>query len=123
MRAHVLFVSLILISCSYLVSVDAGKPKTRGNTKRKTAVAAREYNRKRRECDASVTECEYEQYDRDNCVLRCISQPCFQSIYANDPLEDGEVDETRSRAYKKCAKEQFKDVLIPLSKQSKQTNA
>ncbi len=39
-----------------------------------------------------------------NCVHACISQSCFDEIYAEEPLEDGEVDSKRSRLFQSCAR-------------------
>jgi hypothetical protein len=39
-----------------------------------------------------------------NCVHACISQTCFDEVYAEEPLEDGEVDSKRARAFQSCAR-------------------
>ena len=36
-----------------------------------------------------------------NCVHACISQTCFDEVYAEEPLEDGEVDSKRARAFQR----------------------
>ena len=43
-----------------------------------------------------------------NCVNLCISSKCYDSIFAQSPLEDGEVDYFRERAFKKCASYEMK---------------
>ena len=30
-----------------------------------------------------------------NCVYRCLSPECYNTIYGNNPLEDGEIDNIR----------------------------
>ena len=47
--------------------------------------------------------------DRENCVLRCMSPPCYEETYGSDPLEDGEVDTVRGRKFRVCAKAWLKD--------------
>jgi hypothetical protein len=37
-----------------------------------------------------------------NCVNNCTSPACFQEIYASNPLEDGEIDDRRSRDFTSC---------------------
>lgn len=39
--------------------------------------------------------------DKQNCILQCISQRCFDEIYASDPLEEGEIDQ-RYASFKGC---------------------
>jgi len=36
-----------------------------------------------------------------NCWKRCLSPPCYELLYGNDPLEEGEIDE-RAIPFKKC---------------------
>ena len=37
-----------------------------------------------------------------NCVNACVSQSCYDEIYAVEPLEDGEIDTFRAAKYVKC---------------------
>lgn len=41
----------------------------------------------------------------ENCLNRCVSEPCYVRVYGNEPLEEGEVDYTRSRAFLMCLRE------------------
>jgi hypothetical protein len=41
-----------------------------------------------------------------NCVNRCTSQMCFDEIYADNPLEDGELDYIRNRAFVACLRKE-----------------
>lgn len=41
-----------------------------------------------------------------NCVNRCTSEKCYEKIYANKPLEDGEIDYDRNRAFTNCLREE-----------------
>ena len=38
----------------------------------------------------------------ENCLLRCMSAPCYDEVYGNDALEEGEVDVVRSRKFRSC---------------------
>lgn len=40
----------------------------------------------------------------ENCALRCASAMCYDEVYGSDPLEEGEVDVERGRAYRTCAR-------------------
>ncbi len=37
-----------------------------------------------------------------NCVNNCTSRPCFEEVYAQNPLEDGEIDLDRNRQFTSC---------------------
>mmetsp|Transcript_26525 Transcript_26525/g.79532 ORF Transcript_26525/g.79532 Transcript_26525/m.79532 type:complete len:112 (-) Transcript_26525:73-408(-) len=41
-----------------------------------------------------------------NCVHACVSQSCYDEIYAAEPLEDGEVDARRARAFQSCQRKE-----------------
>ena len=38
----------------------------------------------------------------ENCLLRCMSAQCYDEVYGNDALEEGEVDVVRSRKFRSC---------------------
>ena len=42
-----------------------------------------------------------------NCVNACVSQSCYNEIYATEPLEDGEIDTLRAAKYVKCTHAEF----------------
>ena len=63
----------------------------------------RAFRARRRECETQ--KCSGMQPGTNlNCVNACISQSCFDEIYAEEPLEDGEVDSKRSRLFQNCAR-------------------
>ena len=63
----------------------------------------RAFRARRRECETQ--KCSGMQPGTNmNCVNQCISQSCFDEIYAEEPLEDGEVDSKRSRLFQSCAR-------------------
>ena len=43
-----------------------------------------------------------------NCVNKCASDACYDQIYASEPLEDGEIDMTRSRQFTNCLRKEAK---------------
>ena len=43
-----------------------------------------------------------------NCVNKCLSPACYNDIYAEEPLEDGEVDNTRSKIFTNCVRKETK---------------
>lgn len=45
-----------------------------------------------------------------NCVQLCISPMCYQEVYGDDPLEDGEIDVDRAKAFEICVKEELREV-------------
>ncbi|KAG8456996.1 hypothetical protein KFE25_006608 [Diacronema lutheri] len=46
---------------------------------------------------------------RPNCVLRCQSDACYTAVYADNELEPGEVDTSRSRQYQTCLTKERSD--------------
>lgn len=44
-----------------------------------------------------------------NCVNKCTSSNCFLEIYAENPLEDGELDLERERNFKTCLRKEYKE--------------
>ena len=43
---------------------------------------------------------------RENCLLRCISPDCYETLYTRDPwgpLEEGEIDTSRATRFRECA--------------------
>lgn len=54
------------------------------------------------ECSKFVPEEAY------NCVNKCVSPDCYEEVYATNPLEDGEIDVTRSRTFTGCVRQEVK---------------
>eukprot|EP00252_Welwitschia_mirabilis_P015111 TRINITY_DN3326_c0_g2_i1.p2 TRINITY_DN3326_c0_g2~~TRINITY_DN3326_c0_g2_i1.p2 ORF type:complete len:120 (-),score=12.21 TRINITY_DN3326_c0_g2_i1:74-433(-) len=46
-------------------------------------------------CKSSVAE-------RENCALKCLDYDCYELIYGDDPIEEGEVDYKRGHEFKYC---------------------
>jgi hypothetical protein len=42
------------------------------------------------------------QYEDDNCVNKCISESCYNTVYHSEPLEPGEIDTKRWQAFSLC---------------------
>lgn len=61
--------------------------------------------------NSKITECEIGKCgdhileESMNCVAECVSRKCYQEAsFDVDPLEDGEIDETRILFFSKCVK-------------------
>jgi hypothetical protein len=50
--------------------------------------------------------------EASNCVNQCTSRKCYEEIYSETPLEDGEIDNLRSRAYVACLREEAKQERV-----------
>jgi len=61
----------------------------------------------KRECERT-TCASADEDSRDNCVLKCQSQSCYDEIYASNELEPGEIDRERSRKFSTCLQKEFK---------------
>lgn len=46
----------------------------------------------------------------ENCVLRCMSENCYISVYGNSPLESGEIDRDKSKLYSDCFRIEDKEI-------------
>ncbi|KAJ8905449.1 hypothetical protein NDN08_001956 [Rhodosorus marinus] len=68
----------------------------------KTSPIARSLKRQQRRCEKSSACYGLHDEHLHNCILKCASEHCYELIYAKDPLEDGEVDNSRSKAFLKC---------------------
>ena len=80
------------------------------------------YNVKKRECE--TTECGgASEDDRPNCVLKCQSDTCYDSVYAADELEPGEIDNHRQRLFTRCLNEEAKQKMHQRHAQRAAVNA
>ena len=43
-----------------------------------------------------------------NCVQLCLSPACYQKVYGDEPLEDGEIDVDRAKTFEVCVKEEMR---------------
>ena len=104
--------ALVLASLLLLPFAEAkGKGKGGRSAKRKAHLggADKAYYALRDECSAKLAteaseECTGTDVKRENCVLRCVSSPCYEKIYGSDPLEEGELDTTRGRLFRGCVR-------------------
>mmetsp|Transcript_34019 Transcript_34019/g.105275 ORF Transcript_34019/g.105275 Transcript_34019/m.105275 type:complete len:108 (+) Transcript_34019:843-1166(+) len=77
-----------------VASVDAGS---------KQGKSDRQFRQKKKQCEQ--TACPSLPADANaNCVHACVSQTCYDEIYGEEPLEDGEVDSKRARAFSSCVR-------------------
>uniref|UniRef100_A0A2P2JZI2 Uncharacterized protein LOC105632514 n=3 Tax=Rhizophora mucronata TaxID=61149 RepID=A0A2P2JZI2_RHIMU len=77
-------------------------------SKSRRPISDNEIRQKKSECYADIEsglwgqQCKSSAIAKENCVLRCLSDPCYHLIYESDPLEEGEKDHVRSQEYKYC---------------------
>ena len=62
----------------------------------------RSWKKRRRRCELE-TCAHLDLMENDNCVHNCTSVTCYDSTYAEEPLEPGEVDSRRERTFTSCA--------------------
>ncbi|GMY23622.1 Protein OS-9 [Fagus crenata] len=76
--------------------------------KSRRPITEAETRQKKNECYADIEsglwgwQCKSSVIAKENCALRCLSTPCYDLIYAGDPLEEGEKDLIRSQEFKYC---------------------
>eukprot|EP00981_Chlorochromonas_danica_P008220 scaffold2066_cov229-Ochromonas_danica.AAC.4 len=74
-----------------------------GANNRDKAWKAKKSKCEKQECVHLIPEEAY------NCVNQCTSQKCFADIYGREPLEDGEIDNARSRAFVICLRDEVRE--------------
>ena len=47
-------------------------------------------------------QCDAGPMEKENCILRCVSAPCYDQLYGEDALEEGELNGDRSRFFRAC---------------------
>ena len=53
-----------------------------------------------------------------NCVYQCVSEECYDQVYAMAPLEPGEIDFERARSFEMCFRESYRRNLIKSRQQT-----
>src|SRR5688572_28302653 len=65
-----------------------------GETKKHESKYEKSFKKRKNKCQEQL--CSHIPKDfNDNCINQCISLECFDKVYANNPLEDGEYDYQR----------------------------
>ena len=59
----------------------------------------------KKKCETNTYCSELDSNDRQNCILKCLSLPCYEELYKENPLEEGEFD-IRYTSFKGCFSEQ-----------------
>eukprot|EP00971_Amphidinium_carterae_P320378 6368255-Amphidinium_carterae.1 len=83
----------ITSSCALPV-LDACGEVTAKPRKSKTYTGPKVYAKKENECAKGVCKTIHPDENED-CVTRCVSEPCYNEVYRDDPVEPGEIDRTR----------------------------
>ena len=73
-------------------------------TFKKSSQFENRYQMKFRKCEANKECSKLDSMEKQNCVLGCVSNKCYQEIYSFDPLEEGEIDQ-RLASFKGCISE------------------
>lgn len=68
----------------------------------------RMWKTKKRECERN--DCGHLIPDEGaNCVNKCTSEYCFEEVYGENLLEDGEIDQDRARLFTNCLRKEIRD--------------
>lgn len=92
----------LLLLCLIAVCFVAISARSHGNSavRRDRAWKAKKAECEDKQCGHLIIEESY------NCVNQCTSSFCYDEIYANDPLEDGELDYDREREFITCLRKE-----------------
>jgi len=66
----------------------------------------RKMSMKRETCERTVCA-PYHRDEGQNCANKCVSEACYEEVYANEPLEDGEIDHYRGRLFTYCVQKEL----------------
>eukprot|EP00747_Dinoflagellata_sp_TGD_P166031 gnl/TRDRNA2_/TRDRNA2_188205_c0_seq1.p2 gnl/TRDRNA2_/TRDRNA2_188205_c0~~gnl/TRDRNA2_/TRDRNA2_188205_c0_seq1.p2 ORF type:complete len:118 (+),score=18.21 gnl/TRDRNA2_/TRDRNA2_188205_c0_seq1:31-384(+) len=87
----------IAIMLLAFASLASAKPKKYGGG------GSKSYWKKENECQR--TTCKGIHTDEnDDCIAKCVSETCWQEVYADDPMEPGQVDRPRQQKFNQCVK-------------------
>lgn len=101
-NTHSMILLSLLIGCAFVLSVFAGPQakKLTANNKVDRIWKGKKSSCEKNECSKLAPEEAY------NCVNKCISNDCFDEVYADNLLEDGEIDSARSRTFTSCVRQE-----------------
>lgn len=68
----------------------------------------RQYKQAKGACERNQCSHIYMLDEAQNCINECVSKSCFDEIYADNPLEDGEIDKARERQFLQCVRKEIK---------------
>lgn len=104
----ILLVVIILLWLAPLVTGAAGAAARNNHQRNRRKRSELRARRLRLECQ-NEGECALLVPEESlNCVNRCMSKDCYARIFANDPLEDGEVDLVRGQQFEDCVQEELR---------------
>ena len=88
-------------ACIAIVLLVVGAHARNNKARRSQNKYHRLWRTRARECEALCGQALVVD-EAQNCVHRCTSPRCFEEVYGANPLEDGEVDNPRRRAFSAC---------------------
>lgn len=71
-----------------------------------------EMNKLKETCNKNT--CNHIKYTEEaqNCINSCMSLLCYEEIYGNNPLEDGEIDLIRQRLFQTCVRKEIRVLIV-----------
>jgi hypothetical protein len=67
---------------------------------------------RKQNCEASPECRDIIPAEAANCINKCVSESCFEAIFASDPLEDGEIDRIRDRKFSDCVRKEERERTV-----------
>lgn len=101
---------VFVLAVMEMPGVKNGAMSASQKTKRATGRFDASIKQAKKECAQRIDQeadptCVATLVDRENCVLKCMEPACYDQIYGQDPLEEGEVDVVRGKAFRQCQRE------------------
>ncbi|KAF5842727.1 hypothetical protein DUNSADRAFT_5494 [Dunaliella salina] len=105
-RSGLLLVLFLFVQTLNIWITEAGSSKAT----KSGSTFDKDVQRRRNECasNQSIMEpCIQEEVDEENCILKCVSQKCYNELFP-EPIEDGEVISSQNIRLKRCLREEVK---------------
>ena len=103
----ILLILVILLLLPKLVQTRRGKRNYRTQKQRRRAEVLLKDTRMICEMKICI---HFRPEEAMNCVNICISPACYQEVYGDMPLEDGEIDVDRAKKFEVCVQDELRQV-------------
>lgn len=105
LKALLLFIAVVVVFARPPGQIDTkfGGGMKKGESNRIDRIwKTTQSNCEKKDCGTLVPEEAY------NCVNKCVSSACYEEVYGDNPLEDGEIDSVRNRKFVGCVRQEVR---------------
>ncbi|CAE8618839.1 unnamed protein product [Polarella glacialis] len=78
----------------------------------------------KKEGECARNDCKgFHNDENEDCISQCVSQVCYDEVYASEPLELGEVDRAKGIRFNTCVRRQQEDEAKKVQEERKAAKA